>query len=62
VFLGGDGRVATPAAGKTETATRTVIVQSAGLPTFAVVDRVISADVAATRGCIHKILRKIFSP
>jgi hypothetical protein len=62
VFLGGDGRAATPAAGKTETATGTVIVRSAGLPTFAVVNRVISADVDATRGCIDKILRKNISP
>jgi len=51
VFLGGDGRAATPAAGKTETAAGTgVIVRRAGLPTFVVADRAISADAAAAAG------------
>jgi hypothetical protein len=51
VFLGGNGRAATPAAGKMETATGTgVIAVSAALPTFAVVDRASNDNAAADSG------------
>ncbi len=51
IFLGGDERAATPAAGKMGPAAGTgVIAASATLPTFAVVDRDSSADTAAASG------------